>query len=82
MVEFLNSIIPNVMSKPDLLWKAVKETGLMLLYTIPIAFVLGLTLGVILIATKPDGVLRNRWIHLIVGTGRSPLSCWPLSCWR
>ena len=67
MVELLNTIIPNVMSKPDLLWKAFIETCQMLVFTAPISFVLGLALGVTVVATKPGGVLENRWVYLMVG---------------
>ena len=66
MVEFLNTIMPNVMSKPDLLWKAFAETIQMLAITAPISFLLGLVLGVAVVATKPDGVLPNRWINMVV----------------
>lgn len=58
--------MPNVMSKPDLLWKAFVETLQMLALTAPISFLLGLILGVTVVATKPDGVLPNRWINLAV----------------
>lgn len=67
MAEFLNSIIPNVMSKPDLLWKAFVETMQMLLISAPISFVLGLILGVTVVACKPGGVLENRLVSLVVG---------------
>lgn len=66
MAEFLNTIMPNVMSKPDLLWKAFVETLQMLALTAPISFLLGLILGVTVVATKPDGVLPNRWINMAV----------------
>ena len=58
--------MPNVMSKPDLLWKAFVETLQMLALTAPISFLLGLILGVTVVATKPDGVLPNRWINMAV----------------
>ena len=67
MAEFLNSIIPNVMSKPNLLWKAFGETMQMLFFTAPISFVLGLVLGVAVIAAKPGGVLRNKGVYQVVG---------------
>lgn len=67
MAEFLNGIIPNIMSKPDLLWKAFAETIQMLAITAPISFLLGLVLGVAVVATKPGGVLQNRGIYLVIG---------------
>ena len=67
MAEFLNMFIPNIMSKPDLLWKSFAETLQMLALTAPISFLLGLVLGVPVVATKPNGVLENKWIYLVVG---------------
>ena len=67
MAEFLNTIMPNVMSKPDLLWKAFVETMQMLLISAPISFLLGLVLGVTVVACKPGGVLQNRFVSLVVG---------------
>ena len=67
MAEFLNMFIPNIMSKPDLLWKSFAETLQMLALTAPISFLLGLVLGVTVVATKPNGVLENKWIYLVVG---------------
>lgn len=67
MVELLDSIIPNVVSKPDLLWKAFVETMQMLAISAPISFLLGLVFGVTITATKPGGVLQNRLVSLIVG---------------
>lgn len=54
------------MSKPGLLWKAFGETLQMLAFTTPISFLLGLILGVTVVATKPGGVLQNRGINLVV----------------
>ena len=67
MAEILNVIIPNVMSKPELLWKAFVETMEMLALTAPISFFLGLVWGVTVVATKPGGVLENRVVYLVVG---------------
>lgn len=67
MGEFLSRLLPNLMEKPELLWKSFVETMQMLLFTAPVSFVLGLALGVILVATKPGGVMQNRGVNLIVG---------------
>lgn len=67
MADFLNSIIPNVMDKPDLLWKAFVETIQMLAITTPISLALGLFLGVVVVAAKPGGILQNRAVSLIMG---------------
>lgn len=67
MVELLNQIIPNVMSKPDLLWKAFVETLQMLGIIAPIAFALGLVLGVAVSVTRPNGLLECRGVYLVLG---------------
>lgn len=67
MADLLNAIIPNVMSKPNLLWKAFVETMQMLAISAPISFLLGLIFGVIITACKPGGVLKNRFVSLVVG---------------
>lgn len=67
MDDLLNAIIPNVMSKPDLLWKAFVETMQMLAISAPVSFLLGLIFGVIITACKPGGVLQNRFVSLVVG---------------
>ncbi len=59
--------MPNVMEKPDLLWKALVETLQMVFITAPPSILLGLVLGVLVVATKPDGVVPNRPVNLIVG---------------
>lgn len=66
MADFLSSIIPNVMEKPDLLWKAFVQTLQMVGIAGSISLVLGIPLGVLLFTTKSGGVLQNRPIHLIV----------------
>jgi len=66
VADFLSSIIPNVMEKPDLLWKAFIQTLQMVGIAGSISLVLGIPLGVLLFTTKSGGVLQNRPIHLIV----------------
>ena len=67
MVEFLSSILPNVMEKPDLLGKAFLETIEMVGIAGAISLVLGIPLGVLLFTTKTGGVLQNRPVQLILG---------------
>lgn len=66
MADFLSSIIPNVMAKPDLLWKAFVQALQMVAIAGSISLVLGIPLGVLLFTTKSGGVLQNRPVHLIV----------------
>lgn len=67
MAEILTKWMPNVMAKPELLWKAFVETIQMIVYTAPPALLLGLVLGVFVVTTRPGGVLQNRPLNLIVG---------------
>lgn len=67
MAEFLNQLLPNLMEKPELLWQSFLETIQMVSIAGSVAFVIGLALGVMLIATRPGGVMANRWVYFIVG---------------
>ncbi|MDD5938232.1 MAG: ABC transporter permease [Clostridiales bacterium] len=66
MADFLYSIIPNVMDKPDLLWKAFIQTLQMVGIAGCISLVIGIPLGVLLFTTKTGGVLQSRPVHLIL----------------
>lgn len=66
MQEFLEELIPNVMSKPDELWQAVADTFVMVGISGIIAFFLGLVFGVILTVTKKGGILSNVVIYQII----------------
>lgn len=59
--------MPNVMEKPELLWKAFIETIQMIAFTAPPSLLLGLALGMFIVATKPGGVIQNRPLNLVVG---------------
>ena len=66
MAELLNKIIPNVMNKlPDFL-AAIKDTLVMVVWSGSIAFVLGLILGIIIVVTKPGGILQNKVLYQIL----------------
>ena len=67
MAELLNQLLPNLMEKPEMLWQSLVETLQMVSIAGSIAFVIGLALGVTLIATRPGGVMENRWLYFIVG---------------
>lgn len=67
MAEFLNNLLPNLMQKPEMLWQSMLETLQMVGVAGSISFVLGLVLGVILIASRPGGVMENRAVYFLVG---------------
>ena len=66
MADFLNAIIPNVMSKPDELWESFGQTVYMVIVSGAISMVFGLFFGIILTATSPKGVLKNKVIFNIL----------------
>ena len=65
MLDFLNAIIPNVMSKPDELFESFGQTIYMVIVSGAISMVFGLFFGIILTATAPKGVLKNKVIFNI-----------------
>ena len=65
MLDFLNAIIPNVMSKPDELFESFGQTIYMVIVSGAISMVFGLFFG-ILTATAPKGVLKNKVIFNIL----------------
>ena len=60
MADFLNAIIPNVMSKPDELLESFGQTIYMVIVSGAISMVFGLFFGIVLTATAPKGVLKNK----------------------
>ena len=66
MKQFLENIIPNVMSKPSELLKAIIDTLIMVGISGAISFVLGLIFGIIITVTKRGGVLENTIVYNIL----------------
>lgn len=66
MQEFLNKLLPNVMTKLPDLYESIGETLIMLLWSGSISLILGLLLGIILIVTKPGGILENKLVFQIL----------------
>ena len=66
MLDFLNAIIANVMSKPDELFESFGQTIYMVIVSGAISMVFGLFFGIILTATAPKGVLKNKVIFNIL----------------
>ena len=66
MQELITNIAPNLASKLPDFYKALGDTLLMVLWSGAISFVLGLALGVLLIVTRPGGILDHKILYQIV----------------
>lgn len=66
MQEFLYNIMPNVIDKLDEFVEAIGDTLLMVIWSGAISFVLGMILGVLLIVTRPGGIMQNRVVYEIL----------------
>ena len=66
MEELLVKLIPNVMKKPGELFTSFIQTLIMLGAAGSISFCIGLVLGVLLVTTKPDGILQNRGVFNVL----------------
>ena len=66
MQEILNRYLPNVMERLPAFGKAIGDTLIMVAWSGSIAFVLGLVLGVVLIVTRPGGILENKVLYQVL----------------
>ena len=66
MQEILNRYLPNVMERLPAFGKALGDTLIMVAWSGSIAFVLGLVLGVVLIVTRPGGILENKVLYQVL----------------
>ena len=66
MQEILNQYLPNVMERLPAFGKAIGDTLFMVAWSGSIAFVLGLVLGVVLIVTRPGGILENKVLYQVL----------------
>ena len=66
MQELITNIAPNLASKLPNFYEALGDTLLMVLWSGAISFVLGLALGVLLIVTRPGGILEHKILYQIV----------------
>ena len=66
MEVILEKLIPNVMDKLPELWKCTGQTLYMMGLSGIISFVLGLAVGVILIASRRGGVLENSVVYNVL----------------
>lgn len=65
-MDILTKWFPNVVTFADQFPKAIMDTLIMLVISGLIAFVIGLPLGVILVVTKPGGILENKPVNWII----------------
>ncbi|EOL43795.1 methionine ABC transporter permease [Enterococcus phoeniculicola] len=63
MNQFIKTYLPNVSEIPDEFVKATSQTLYMTFWTALIAGVLGILLGVLLVAIGPRGILENRVVY-------------------
>lgn len=66
MQEILNRYLPNVIERLPAFGKAIGDTLIMVAWSGSIAFVLGLVLGVVLIVTRPGGILENKVLYQVL----------------
>lgn len=66
MQELLYSIMPNVIDKLDDFVEAIGDTLLMVVWSGAISFVLGMILGILLIVTRPGGIMQNRVVYQVL----------------
>lgn len=66
MLEFLNEILPNVMTKLPDFYRSIGETLIMLLWSGSISLILGLLFGITLIVTKNGGILENKVVFQVL----------------
>ena len=66
MLDFLNSIIPNVMSNTDRLFDSILATLQMTLWSGGVMFVCGLILGIILTVTREGGIMQQKVLYQVL----------------
>ena len=66
METLLEQLIPNVMEKLPELWECTWQTLYMMGVSGIFSFIIGLVIGVVLIATRSGGVLQNTWLYSIL----------------
>ena len=66
MEQFLRELMPNVMNRLPGLWTATVDTIIMMVWSGAISVAIGLVLGIILIVTRPQGILENKFIFQIL----------------
>ncbi len=59
-MNWVNDLLPNLDRLSGELIKSIEQTATMIAVSGTIAWVLGITIGVLLVVTKKDGILENR----------------------
>ncbi len=59
-MNWVNELLPNLDRLSGELIKSIEQTATMIAVSGTIAWVLGITIGVLLVVTKKDGILENR----------------------
>ena len=66
MQAWFSETFPNVVAIPDEIWAATKQTIYMSFWTALVAGILGIFLGVLLVVTRPRGILAQRFVYHIL----------------
>lgn len=66
MTKFLETYLPNASAIPDEFIEATKQTLYMSFWTALISGIIGIALGVILVVTRPNGLLAHRLFYEIL----------------
>lgn len=67
MLDFLTTIIPNIMDKLPEFWDAIIQTFIMLGIVGILSLVFGTLFGVILVVTRKGDILENKVVYFILG---------------
>lgn len=66
MNEFINTLMPNFERLSEELIECILQTATMVVVSGTIAWFLGLIVGILLVVTKPGGILQNRLIFTLL----------------
>lgn len=66
MTHFLETYLPNVYLIPDEFIEATKQTLYMSFWTALIGAAIGLGFGIVLVVTRPQGLLENRLLYEVL----------------
>ncbi len=64
--EFLMRLFPHVCEKPEIFFKAIRETIIMTVWSGAFMLIFGLILGVLLTVTRENGILRSRVVYQVL----------------
>lgn len=63
MLELINQLLPNVVTKVPELIESLNQTLYMLVTSGSISFVIGMILGIVLIVTAPGNIMQNKVLY-------------------